>query len=62
MDDGIAESLLRYVNEFGQGKGTALVEDGAILLEFQFRDDRDLLKRQFSNLFECSEADRGRGL
>lgn len=52
----VAESLLRYVNDFGQGKGTALVEDGLTWLELQFREDRDMLKSQFRDLLQCQEV------
>lgn len=53
---GVAESLLRYVNDFGQGKGSARVENGLTWLELQFREDREMLKSQFRDLFQCREA------
>lgn len=62
LDQGIADSLLRYVNDFGQGRGTALVEDGLTWLELQFREDRDMLKSQFRDLLACPEGAHERGL
>lgn len=59
---GVAESLLRYVNDFGQGKGTTLVEDGLTWLELQFREDCEMLKSQFRDLLFCQEAAHGRCL
>jgi len=59
---GVAESLLRYVNDFGQGKGTTLVEHGLTWLVLQFREDREMLKSQFRDLFHCQEAADGRCL
>lgn len=56
---GVACSLLRYVNDFGQGKGTAHVEDGLTWLELQFREDGEMLKSQFHDLFKCKEAAHG---
>lgn len=59
---GLAESLLRYVNEFGQGQGTALVEDGLTWPALQLPEDREMLKSQFRDLFKCEEAAHGRCL
>lgn len=56
LDRCTADSLLRYVDDFGQGRGTLRVEHGRTWLELEFRQDRDMLKSQFRDLLACTEA------
>ena len=60
LGQGIAEPLLRYVNDFGQGKGIALVEGGLTWLELDFQEDREMLATQFRDLLEFLEVAHAR--
>jgi hypothetical protein len=52
----IFESLLRYVNEFGQGGGSIKTADGDCWLELACREDAEMLRSQFGDLLAETET------
>ncbi|PRD42595.1 hypothetical protein C5748_16025 [Phyllobacterium phragmitis] len=52
----IAESLLRYVHDFGQGRGVSRAQDQRLWLDLEFQEDVEMLRSQFANLLAEAEA------